>query len=115
MIEATPVKEIADGKESARGRVDVDIGFRVDGARIFLRIHIWDDRWVWIDARRSSKSGWVWEFTREGRFTSPAGARGVVANAEATMDAAFLSADQVPNAMSAIWSKSLATGPRLVP
>ena len=69
------------------GRTDVSIRYRVHGASVSLRLAVWDDRWVWVDARRSSKSGWVWESTTEGRFVSAGGARDLVAHAEETLSA----------------------------
>ena len=111
-VECTPVKEIVNGRESERGRTDIRIAYRVEGARVELRLHVWGDRWVWVDARRASKAGWIWEFTSEGRFISQNGARNLVARAEETMDASFLPAADVSPTMSAIWSKCLAVGPR---
>jgi hypothetical protein len=108
-VECTPVKEIEDGIESLIGRTDVSIKYRGRGERISIRLIVWGDRWVWIDARRSSKSGWVWESTNEGRFISEGGARDLVTYAEATLSAAHLPAADVARAIAAIWSKSLAT------
>jgi hypothetical protein len=113
-VQCVPVKEIVDGIKSQRGRTDVSIAYRIEGARVELRVHAWGDRWVWIDARRHSKSGWVWEFTNEGRFVSPNGARDLVACVEDTLDASFLASSKVSQAMSLIWSKRLSTGPRRV-
>jgi hypothetical protein len=107
-VECTPVKEIVDGRESDIGRTNVHIVYRVERAKVSLRVEVWDDRWVWVDARRSSKSGWVWESTIKGRFVSPGGARDVVAFAEQTLSAANLPAAEVPRAISAIWSQCLA-------
>jgi hypothetical protein len=111
-LECTPVKEIVNGRESERGRTDVRMAYRVDGARVELRIHAWGDRWIWVDARRASKSGWVWEFTAEGRFVASNGVRDLVGLAEDTIDSSFLPGTEVVLAMHAIWSKRLATGPR---
>ena len=60
-VECTPVKEIVDGQEFERGRTDLTITYRVEGAHVELRVHAWGDRWIWVDARRSSKAGWVWQ------------------------------------------------------
>jgi hypothetical protein len=111
-VECIPVKEIVDGRESELGRTDVTIRYR--GPHAQLRVHAWGDRWVWVDARRGSKAGWVWEYTGEGRFISPSGAPGLVQLVEQTMDCAHLAASDVSRAMAAIWSKCLAVGPRRV-
>lgn len=113
-LEYTPVKEITNGRESDRSRTDVTIAYRVDGAPVKLRVRAWGDRWVWVDARRVSKSGWVWEFTSEGRLLPSSAARDLVSRTEETMDASFLPVSDVSRTISAIWSKCLATGPRRV-
>ena len=33
-----------------------------------IRVHAWDDRWVWIDARQSQQQRWIWSWTLEGRL-----------------------------------------------
>ena len=113
-VECSPVKEIVDGRESQRGRTDLTVKYRVEGAHVQLRVHAWGDRWVWVDARRSSKAGWVWEYTSAGRFISPDGARGLVELIETTIDCSYLVPADVPAAIAAIWSKCLAVGPRRV-
>lgn len=32
-----------------------------------IRVHLWDDRWLWVDVRQASKNGWVFEWRHEGR------------------------------------------------
>jgi hypothetical protein len=113
-IECGPVKEIVNGVESERSRVDIEIAYRVDAARVKLRLHVWGDRWVWVDARRQSKAGWVWEFTMDGRFISPQGARDLVARAEATISASHLPQAELLTTMSSLWSKCLASGPKRI-
>jgi hypothetical protein len=112
-IECSPVKELVDGRESGLGRTDVTIRYRRgEGPDVQLRVHAWGDRWVWVDARRNSKAGWMWEYTNEGRFILPGGARGLVELIERTMDCAHLAASDVVRAIAALWSRCLAVGPR---
>lgn len=33
-----------------------------------IRIYLWEDRWIWIDIRESSKQGWKFEWSKEGRI-----------------------------------------------
>jgi len=113
-VECGPVQEIVDRQESKMGRTDITIRYRVEGAHVQLRVHAWGDRWIWVDARRGSKTGWVWEYTSEGRFISPSGARGLVEFIEKTIDCSFLAVSDVSQAIAAIWSKCLAIGPRRV-
>lgn len=112
LVECKDVKEIIDGHESKRGRTDVTVLYRIEAARVQLRLHAFGDRWVWVDARRGSKEGWVWEFTSEGRFISSGGARRLVECVEETIDASSGAASDTPRLIAAIWSKQLATGPR---
>ena len=110
-IEIQAIRELLDAK-SERSRTDATITYRVDGAHVQLRVRAWEDRWVWIDIRRRSKVGWVWEYTGEGRFISSKGARGLVEHAEETMAASFLAVEKLPAAIERLWSKCLALGPR---
>ena len=113
-LECTPVKEVVNGHESDIGRTDVRIAHRVAGARVELRLNVWGNRRVWVDARRSSKSGWVWEYTAEGRLVPSCDERDLVTRTEQTLDAAYLTDSEVSRAMDAIWSACLASGPRRV-
>lgn len=113
-VECTPVKEVVDGRDSELGRTDVSIEYRVERANVSLRLCVWGDGWVWVDARRSSKSGWVWESTSEGRFVSQNGAGDIVVHVEETLGACHLPVAEVPRAISAIWSRCLSVGLRSV-
>jgi hypothetical protein len=33
-----------------------------------IRIYLWEDRWMWIDIRESSKQGWMFDWSKEGRI-----------------------------------------------
>lgn len=113
-LELVPAKDMGDGRERARERIDVVISFRIDGSRANIRVYIWDDRWIWIDARRSAKSGWAWQFTSEGRFLPIHDARMLVALTEKTLSAGYLSEGNVATALSELWQRFLASGPRPV-
>jgi hypothetical protein len=104
------VKEVQDGAESDTRRLNVDIGYRVEALPVQLRLAIWDDRWIWLDARRGGKAGWTWHTTLEGRFVSREGAKGLVRQIEATVDASF---ELEPSRLIAkIWKAALTLGPR---
>lgn len=76
-----------------------------------LRLFIWNDLWVFIDARTPTKSsGWAWEFTHEGRFAAGE-ARALVEALEDSIDAA---AAQSSEDLERVWKPLLASGPRLV-
>ena len=40
-----------------------------------VRMHAWDDRWVWIDARQAGQNRWIWSWTLEGRLAAGLGGR----------------------------------------
>jgi hypothetical protein len=97
------------GRELERGATT--LAFRVDGRSVILRVHAWEDRWLWVDARHSCKGGWQWQFSAQGRFLPAAGARAVVTKVEEMLRAAHLPAEGVTRALAAIWARCLAAGP----
>jgi hypothetical protein len=109
-IQCLRIQEIEDGRASAIRRLDVDVSYRVEDARVHIRVYTWSDRWLWIDARRASKSGWAWEVTLEGRYIDKRGARGVVEIIEKMIDAAWGAPEVVGARIRAMWSPYLATG-----
>jgi hypothetical protein len=98
------------GIDIERGQTALQL--RVDGRSVLIRLHIWPDHWMWIDARHSVRGGWRWEFSAEGRFLPAPGPRALVAKVEQMLRAAHLPAPQVPDAMHAIWQRSLGAGMR---
>lgn len=83
------------------------------GTTTRLRLHIREDRWVRIDARRSSKAGWVWEFSDEGRLLGDHSARDLVALFEDSLPAGNWD-ERAPAELGKIWKPVLATGPKAV-
>jgi hypothetical protein len=47
-------------------QVSFRTSFSPSGPRVKLRV--WENRWVWVDARQPSKAGWLWSSTSEGRI-----------------------------------------------
>lgn len=78
-----------------------------------LTLHVWQDRWILVDARRSSKAGWVWEFRTEGRLLGGQSARALVGLFEASLGAGHWDTE-APAKLERIWSNILATGPKAV-
>jgi hypothetical protein len=104
------VKELEVGIDAGARRVDLEISHRIQGSLISVRLVAWGDRWVWVDARKGGKSGWVWFKTIEGRFIGPNGAQDLMRRLEATLD---VSHQQDPQAhIEEIWSSCLAQGPK---
>lgn len=82
------------------------------GAREKIRLFLWDDRWVFVDARTPTKdSGWKWEFTHQGRLGGGSVGRALVQAFEQSIEAA---ADQSADGLGRVWMPLLASGPRLV-
>jgi len=108
------VKEVVEGQESDTGRIDITLSFRLRGKPATFRLHVWGDRWIWIDARRPSKNGWLWEYTTEGRITDVNDLPRLVERSEQSLDAAHLDDQEVAKRLREIWSTSLASTPRIV-
>lgn len=98
--------------EADDGAAYINLSYRLEGQRAALRLLVWPDRWVWVDCRRSTKVGWAWACTIEGRFLARGGARTLIEKVEETL-LATRSGDQVPERVARVWSSYLATGPRL--
>jgi hypothetical protein len=113
-IEWKAAIEAGNDREAQMARIDVDLSYRAGGQRILLRLIAWDDRWIWLDARRSTKRGWAWSCTVEGRFFAAVGARELVARLERTIVVTYGSSAEVPALMRRLWRDCLATGPRLI-
>lgn len=77
-----------------------------------LRLFLWDDRWVFVDARTLAKhQGWTWEFTYQGRLAGGVDARRLVAALEETIEAVTF---QSTARLEQLWKPLLASGPRPV-
>ena len=104
-VSAEKVLERTDSQE----REKVEITCEGHGQK--LRLFLWDDRWVFIDARMPSKRGWAWEFTYQGRLIGAADARSLVGALEQSIDASTLGDTA---ALERVWRPLLAAGPRPV-
>jgi hypothetical protein len=107
VLQIERVKEIENGVESSTGRLDVSIQLR----KVQVRLIVWGDRWVWIDARQRSKTGWVWETTLQGRLLGDQLARLLVAKIQETMKVAVSYNQAVPAQIEKLWKGHLAVGP----
>jgi hypothetical protein len=105
------VIEEKDGERTER----IDITFERRAAQGFvLRARIWQDRWVWIDVRAGGKSGWIFEWSIEGRSAGGLSGRELMQTVEATFDAISISNGIDQNALNNIWRGILLNGPRPV-
>ncbi|MFO1187500.1 MAG: hypothetical protein U1E87_08660 [Alphaproteobacteria bacterium] len=81
----------------------------------WLRLFVWSDRWVWVDARELGKTGWKWECTLEGKLLGRFGGRDLIEAAENSYThCPFCTSTESVEDVKAIWQSMLATGPKLV-
>ena len=102
----------AGASEDEPSRVQIDITYRVDSRPVRLRAVVWNDRWCWLDARRSTKTGWSWSATLEGRFVGKGGAGTLIRKIEETMDITFKRNEHLPSLITKAWQSVLAQGPK---
>jgi hypothetical protein len=85
--------------------------YRVDASPVTVRLAVWSDRWIWLDARRRGKRGWAWFTTLEGRYIGKNGPDGLVRQLEQIFTAGL--DDDPVRRIGQIWNPILAKGPRL--
>jgi hypothetical protein len=77
-----------------------------------VKMVLWPDRWIWIDARRAGKAGWLAHITEEGRLHGD-NAAALLKKVESYCD--FLGVDFDQNEASRaghFWDAILMKGPR---
>lgn len=112
-IELEKILEHANGKELERLELECTLSHR---HRTKVRVFVWQDRWVWVDARSmvGSSKGWSWEFTTEGRAIGGVDGHRLVQAVEASISAGSQVVQGNGLALAAVWKPLLAAGPRLV-
>jgi hypothetical protein len=80
--------------------------------RTIVRLFVWPDRWIWIDARKSSKNGWVWQFTMDGRLAGGLAAEDLIKALEGSISASQPVKDAAEKGLDKLWKPLLAQGPR---
>lgn len=82
---------------------------RLRGA--LLRLHAWQNRWIWLDARRGTKTGWAWSWSLEGRLLGECSGQNVIEALEETHDLLYqMDSSRTPE-LSEPWKKLLGRGP----
>lgn len=106
------VLEREDGEELEKLEVECGLPGR---ERTTVRLFVWEDRWVWVDARSmvDRKQGWAWEFSAEGRAAGGADGRRLVEALEASIAAASPVEDDNAAILRGLWKPLLAAGPSL--
>lgn len=92
-------------------KIEVTYRRRRPGKSPVIRLHVWSDRWAWVDAREAAKAGWRWEWTGEGRISRDDVGQAVVRAFESTIGEAGMDVSDIQRNLAAIWSPLLAKGP----
>jgi hypothetical protein len=103
------VYEVSESSRTERLEIYLEDGTRQRGA--LLRLHAWPDRWIWVDARRSTKTGWAWEWTYEGRLLGKHAGQDVVEALEKTYDLLPSMDAALTQELVKPWKRLLAKGP----
>ena len=78
-----------------------------------IRVFVWADRFIWVDARRGSKDGWTFSWTKEGQLVGRRKGQLRVA-IEKTLEAAGLIQSEDTSTLDEIWTPVVSTGLRAV-
>lgn len=84
---------------------------------IRIRMYVWDDRWLWIDARRSTNinDGWEWEYTIEGKMSGSSTERELFDTLKSFYkESQMYNAENATSNANLCWKKLIATGPKEV-
>ena len=110
-LEWQDVVDSDGGNESGVSRLDVEIAQRTATGLLRVRLKVWDDRWVRVDAGFLQKHRWVWECAFEGRFLAKEGARDLVRKIEETRSIGGSEDPTVSLEIGRLWKSNLAKGP----
>jgi hypothetical protein len=83
--------------------------------RTRIEVSAWEDRWISVSASRSSKEGWRWLYSHQGRLLGGLGGRGLVVAIEESISAAHSANAGSTSHFERIWTPILAAGPRPLP
>lgn len=75
-----------------------------------IRMYVWSDRWVWIDARKSAKRGWEWEWTGEGRVFGPSIGQFLTKAFENSISEMTRNNENTASNIEVIWNSLLSDG-----
>jgi hypothetical protein len=106
-IEGNKVYREVDGGN----RETLELNLGAGRGRPRMRIVIWHERWIWVDARVAAKQGWVWKWSYNGRLVGGKSGPNLVAAFEDTLAQLPHIDDSNTQELTAIWKPLLARGP----
>jgi len=107
------VMDIVDERKAEKIEISIGSSLSRDGIRI--RFYAWDDRWLWIDARKSQKTDWEWEYSIEGRMSGAASERQLMEALKSfNKDTYIFHSENVIQEANLHWNKLIATGPKAI-
>ena len=102
---------------SDRKSEKVEISIRSSASRndIRTRLYVWDDRWLWLDARKSKQKGWAWEYTVEGRLSGSATEKDLMDALKSFYEKSLSYDDKnISSQANSLWNGLIAIGPKAV-
>ena len=110
-VETDKVYREVDGNQHET--LEFNLWNRVGDPR--LKIVIWHDRWVWLDARVGSKrDGWLWEWNFNGRLLGDKSGKDFVEAVEKTIWGLHSAKQDQTDQLATPWKPLLARGPKAV-
>jgi hypothetical protein len=104
------IYDIVEGKKVEKIEISVESSLSRNSVR--MRLYIWEDRWVWIDARKAGKMGWDWEFSKHGRLSGDCSPRQLIeAFKQFYFSSSLFDTQARTLEASTIWGEILAAGP----
>lgn len=95
-------------------KLEIELHVRASARVCVVRLFIWEDRWVFVDARVGSKHGWKWEWTRKGKLLGSVNGRSLAEALERTIDFAPSMSTAETHLLDGVWIRMFGAEPRLV-
>lgn len=77
-----------------------------------IKVNVWPDRWIWVDAREMASRGWEWSFGTEGRLSGSMKWSDVIRSVEKLDDCLVIdTSSEGLRAAARIWQPVLLKGP----
>ena len=109
-VKFNKVMDLVDGRKSEK--IEISIRSSASRSDVITRLYIWDDRWLWLDSRKSQKKGWEWEYNIEGRLSGLATEKNLMEALKAFYkESLFYNDDNIISQANTHWKKLIATGP----